>query len=124
MRSVAAPSTRAVSRLPVGGVSAAAVEAVLDFGLELEVVGAAGIVEVDAVVEGPLVEDVAEGVHRIVGLAVPAREGDRRQIGGIGHPGLRLGRSDPLEDDPAVRAVGQGEGHRLFGGPGRRHLRR
>ena len=95
----------------------AVVDAVLEGGPGLQGIGDAGIVEVDVACEQPLVEDVAERVHRVVGAAVLAAHPELRQEGGAGHADVGLRRADPLAGGACVRAVGQGELHGLLGGP-------
>ncbi len=51
-------------------VAPAVVEAVLRQDLEIQIIGSAGIVEVDTVVELPLIEDIAERIHRIGRLGI------------------------------------------------------
>ena len=96
---------------------AAVVEAVLERGPGLQGVGNARVVEVDVARELSLVEDVAEGVHGVIGAAVLAAHPELREEGGAGGADVGLGHPDPLSCGVGVRAVGEGELHGALGGP-------
>jgi len=93
----------------------------LESRLGLQGVGGSGIVKINRVGEHSLIEDITEGVHRIIGAAVFGAHSQLGKKGRLGRLDVGIGRLDPLHRSPGIRIVVQCVVHRFSDAPLRRH---